>query len=127
MDCHDKTTVDLCSELECLASTITLKQRKDLTVPHTPNHSMLKVHRILFNRDTGRVEKNAKDALEAARQTLSDLKAQKEPMPPCVHCKEAVSQPCWYCVDCTSEFLNASIASIIALVNARPCRGKVHL
>jgi len=38
-----------------------------------------------------------------ARETLSDLKAQKEPMPQCAHCKESVSQPCWYCVDCTKE------------------------
>ena len=112
MDCHDKTTVDLCSEPECLNSTAELKNRKDLTTPHKPSHSMLKVHRILFNRDTGRAEKNAKEALEVARGTLSDLKAQKEPMPQCVHCKESVSQPCWYCVDCTSKFQNMSIVSI---------------
>ena len=103
MDCHDKTTVDLCSEPECLKATAKLEKRKELKGPHTPNHGMLKVHRILFNRDTGRVERNAKDALEVARETLSDLKAQKEPMPQCAHCKERVSQPCWYCVDCTGE------------------------
>ena len=109
MDCHDKTTVDLCSEPECLNATAALENRKDLKTPHTPNHSMLKVHRILFNRDTGRADKNAKDALEVAREKLSDLKAQKEPMSKCVHCKEAVSQPCWYCVDCTGEFWSMSV------------------
>lgn len=105
MDCHSDETVDLCSEPECLKSTITLKNRKGLKAPHKPNHNMLKVHRILFNRDTGRAEKNAKEALEAAQETLSDLKAQKEPMPRCAHCKETVSYPCWYCVDCTSKHL----------------------
>ena len=104
MDCHSDNTVDLCSEPECLDSTAPMKDRKDLTVPHNPNHSVLKVHRMLFSRDTGRAEKNAKEALEVARETLSDLKAQKEPMPQCTHCKETVSQPCWYCVDCTSKF-----------------------
>ncbi|KAF9654056.1 hypothetical protein BDM02DRAFT_1189800 [Thelephora ganbajun] len=103
MDCHDKTTVDLCSEPECLASTITLKYREDLTGPHRPNHSMLKVHRILFSRETVRAERDTKEALEIARQTLSDLKAQGDPMPQCTRCKETVSQPCWYCVDCTEE------------------------
>ena len=102
MDCHDKTTVDLCSEPECLNSVITLESRPDLRAPHTPNHNMLKVHRILFNRDTARTERNAKDALEAARRTLSELK--KKPMPKCIHCQNVVSLPCWYCVDCTSEF-----------------------
>jgi len=110
MDCHDKTTVDICSEPECLASSVVLKKRKDLTTPHTPNHSVLKVHRILFSRDTGRAEKNAKDALGVARGVLSDLKAQKEPMPQCAHCKKTVSQPCWYCVDCTSKFRNRALS-----------------
>jgi len=127
MDCHDKTTVDICSEPECLASTVTLKQRKDLTTPHTPNHSMLKVHRILFNRDTGRVEKNAKDALDAAREVLSDLKTKKEPLPQCTHCKKTVSQPCWYCVDCTSKFRSVGIIQIVTPANTAPRRGEVHL
>ena len=93
-------------------STVTTKQRKELKTPHTPNHSMLRVHRILFDRDTGRVERNAKDALEVAREALSDLKAKKEPMPPCAHCKKVVAQPCWYCVDCSSEFRSVGIIPI---------------
>jgi len=65
---------------------------------------MLKVHYMLFSRDTGRAERNAKDALGVAREKLSDLKAKKKPMPQCAHCQNTVSLPCWYCVDCTSEF-----------------------
>jgi len=104
MDCRDTTTVDLCSEPECFNSVLTLEDRPDLKSPHTPNHNMLKVHRVLFDRDTVRTEKNAKDALEAARQTLSELKLKKKPMPKCVHCQKVVSLPCWYCADCTSGF-----------------------
>jgi len=127
MDCHDRTTVDICSEPECLASTVVLKKRKDLTAPHTPNHSMLKVHRILFSRDTGRAEKNAKDALEVARGVLSDLKTRGEPMPPCAHCKKTVSQPCWYCVDCTSKFLSlGSIIQIGSPTNTAPAEERFN-
>ena len=107
MDCLEKSTVDFCSEPECLNSTIPPGQHNNLAVAHTPHHSMLKVHRILFNRDIGRAERNAKGALEVARAELSDLKVQGREMPPCAHCTEAVSQPCWYCVDCTGEFLGS--------------------
>jgi hypothetical protein len=93
MDCHGKTTVDLCSEPECLNSVVTLESRPDLKAPHTPNHNMLKVHRILFSRDTARTERNAKDALEAARQTLSELKFKKKPMPKCIHCQKVYHYP----------------------------------
>ena len=108
MDCHDKTTVDLCSELECLNSVVTLERRPDLKAPHTPNHNMLKVHRILFDRDTAWTERNAKDALEAARRTLLELKLKKKSMPKCIHCQNVVSLPCWYCADCTSRSLWSS-------------------
>ena len=92
MDCRAKATVDFCSELECLKSTV-MKVRKDLTVPHSLNHSMLKVHRLLFNRDTVGAERTAKETLG---EPLSDLEARGEPMPRCSHCEESVSRPCWY-------------------------------
>ena len=102
MDCDGgKTTLDLCSELECVNSTVTSKAAN--TKAHTPNHGMFKVHRIIFDRDIGRIEKTAKDALNAARRTLSELKEGKEPMPGCVRCKTIISLPCWCCVDCTGE------------------------
>lgn len=105
MDCHnDTSTVDLCSELDCLNSVVTLKIRPDLKAPHTPNHNMLMVHRNVFSRDTARTERNAKDALEAARETLSDLQAKRKPAPKCIHCQNVVSLPCWYCVECACEF-----------------------
>lgn len=104
MDCHDRTTLDLCAEPECLNAVVTLEDRPGLKTPHMPNHNVLKVHRILFSRDTARAERNAKDALAVARETTSELKAKGKPMPQCAHCHNVVSLPCWYCVDCTSEF-----------------------
>jgi hypothetical protein len=102
MDCHSaRTTVDLCSEPECVNSTVTFKATDRKT--HLPNHGMFKVHRIIFDRDTGRIEKTAKDALDAARGTLSELKEAESPMPGCFHCKTTISLPCWSCVDCTGK------------------------
>ena len=73
MDCHnDTTTVDLCSEPECVNSAITFKEAGKKT--HLPRHGMFKVYRILFDRDSARVENGAKSALEFAQNTLSKLK-----------------------------------------------------
>lgn len=101
MDCHSEETFDLCSEPECVNSTVTSKATDKKK--HKPNHGMFKVHRIIFDRDTGRIEKTAKDALDAARRTLSELEERKEPVPGCVRCKATISLPCWCCVDCTGE------------------------
>ena len=114
MDCHGNETVDFCSEPECLSSEVTLEEREDLKAPHTPNHNMLAVHRMLFARDTARTERSAKSALEAAQQTISELKLKKKPMPKCIHCQNVVSLPCWYCVDCTSGFSHNSFFVISA-------------
>jgi hypothetical protein len=81
---------------------------------------MLKANQILFNRDTGRAERNAKEALEAARETLSDLKAQKEPTPQCARCKQRVHLPCWFCVDCTGKFRRKNMFSLIPLLTFVP-------
>ena len=88
-------------EPECIASTVTFKSADRKT--HTPDHEMFKVHRIIFDRDTGRIERTAKDALDSARKTLSELEEEEKPMPGCVHCKTTISLPCWCCVDCTGE------------------------
>ena len=102
MDCHSAAaTVDLCSEPECVNCTITFKVANRET--HLPNHGMFKVHRIIFDRDTGTLERTAKDALDAARRTLSELKEGGNLMPGCVHCKTTISLPCWFCADCTGE------------------------
>ena len=103
MDCHsEKTTVDLCSELDCVNSTVKLEAPDGLKM-HLPSHGMFKIHRIVFDRDMGRIEGTAKDALNSTRGTLSELKEEGKPMPKCTHCKTTISLPCWCCVDCTGE------------------------
>ena len=104
MDCHLNNALDLCSKPECFDSVVTPKDRPNSEAPHTPNHDMLKVHRVLFDRDTARTEKDAREALKAARSTISDLEAREKPMPGCICCQNTVSLPCWYCVDCAGEF-----------------------
>ena len=131
MDCRDKTTVDLRPGPECLRATSAFEKREEEGSERStyaePQHAQGTLYSLQCSLDTARAEMNAKDALEAARQTLSDLKAQKEPMPQCSHCKETASKSCWYCVDCTSEFRSMATVVIIAPVNVRPCRREVHL
>ena len=102
MDCCGDTTVDLCSEPECINSTVTFGAIN--SAPHTPNHRMFKVHRFIPNRDVTSIEKVAEDALNSARETLSRPKGMDGSTPVCKHCKTKVSPPCWYCVDCVGEF-----------------------
>ena len=106
MDCHFNDTLDLCSEHECLDSAVTISGWSGIeaVAHHTPNHDVLKVHRILFGRDVASTERSAKDALEDARNTISELGEGKKSMPGCIRCQKAVSLPCWYCVECTGEF-----------------------
>jgi len=102
-DCrNDTTTVDLCSEPECINSTVTFEEAGRKT--HLPSHGMFKVHRMIFDRDTARLENLARDALDSARGTVSQLKREGKPMPECAHCKTEVSLPCWCCVECTGEW-----------------------
>ncbi|KAF9648615.1 hypothetical protein BDM02DRAFT_3187035 [Thelephora ganbajun] len=102
MDCRGKTTtVRLCSEPECVNSTITFEASDIKT--HFPHHGMFKVHRIIFDRDIGRIENTVKDTLTSAQATISQLKKEERPTPGCVRCDTTVSLPCWCCVDCTGE------------------------
>ena len=100
MDCRrGSTTLDLCSEPECVKSTV----RVDGVV-HLPNHGVFKVRRVIFDREYGKVWHDAKDALNSARETISQLKKEEKVMPSCMHCKTPVSLPCWYCVECAGEY-----------------------
>jgi hypothetical protein len=125
-DCrNEETTVDLCSEPECINSTIAFEEADRKT--HLPTHGMFKVHRLIFDRDMARVENLAKDALNSARGTVAQLKREEKPMLECVRCKTAVSLPCWCCVECTGERESDTIAETsltLAIVHARR---EVHL
>lgn len=100
MDCSDRETVDLCSETACINSTITFKEAS--RKPHSPNHGMFKVSRIIFDRDTARIEKAAKRTLNFAHDAISRLQEERC-APRCVNCRTAVSSPCWCCVECAGE------------------------
>ena len=103
MDCDFSSTLDLCSEPECIGSAVTTRDFTGSDVLHTPKHDMLKVHRILFDRDVSQAQLDAWFRLGDARNTISDLEANKKPMPECIRCRDAVSLPCWCCVDCKGE------------------------
>ena len=93
--------MDLCSEPECINSTIEFEAADRKT--HLPTHGMFKVHRLIFDRDVAMIENFAKDRLSSAREIISQLKKKEKPMPECVHCKNAVPLPCWCCIECTGE------------------------
>lgn len=100
MDCRNESTVDLCSDPECVNSTVKFKatDRK----PHLPSHGMFKVYQTIFDRDLVRFKNTARDALDSALEVISELKDEGV-MPECVHCSAAVSLPCWRCVECQGE------------------------
>lgn len=97
-----KPTVNLCSKSECVHSTVTFEAANKK--PHLPNHAMFKVYRFIFYRDIGRIERTARDTLNYARETISKLTEEGDPMPLCLFCKTPVSLPCWCCVECTGEW-----------------------
>ena len=107
MDCRFNGTLNLCSEPECLDSVVTVERRPGLGAPHGPNHDMLKVHSILFDRNMPFKERCAKYRLETAWNMISALEAEKKPMPKCLCCHNVVSLPCWCCIDCYGEFLRS--------------------
>ena len=65
---------------------------------------MLKVYRFIFDGDTGRIERTARDTLDFAHETISQLKEEGDPMPVCLLCGTPVPLPCWCCVECPGEW-----------------------
>jgi hypothetical protein len=101
MDCRDELEgyLNLCSEPECVNSTITfgVRDRK----PHSPNHWMFKVYRFIFDRDMNAAKEDAWLALTLTDDPISRFTEWDEPA--CAHCKVTVSLPCWYCAQCTGK------------------------
>lgn len=141
--------MDLCGSPECIADEVT---REDLAKAHLPHHDLVKVRRVIFTRQFGKMDRAAKEALERARaafevdetaeseesddENSDDESGNKESdhltlptpvtpkrlsiqsiaqrrgsvftqtnvntdgKPTCAVCKEKVTQPCWYCVQC---------------------------
>jgi hypothetical protein len=99
--------VDLCSEPECVNCTVKVDGAS-----HLPNHGMFKVRRVVFSRDISRVGDDAKDAINSARGTITQLKKEEKTMPKCVRCETPVSLPCWYCAECAGDSVESRCQTI---------------
>lgn len=149
MICQTKDTfdtVDLCEEPDCIGARI---DRDDLERLHLPTHDLVKVRRVVFIPTFGKMDRDARDALQRARalfkpatrgqaqgskedpqtdaedderveaaaqnpqllvppsdskrfstQTLGSSNKSAVPTLSCRVCHKAVTQPCWYCVQC---------------------------
>ncbi|KAK0482728.1 hypothetical protein IW261DRAFT_1469501 [Armillaria novae-zelandiae] len=69
-------------------------------VVHTGYHPILQLRRCLALRRLFLVANTSRAALEKARARLGDPSGD----PQCGNCKQNVSSPCWFCVDCDDEF-----------------------
>jgi hypothetical protein len=108
MDClRGTTTVDLCSEPECVNRTVQADG-----VSHLPNHGMFKVRRVVFSRDIAQERYYANNAINSARETIVQLKKEEKTMPKCVRCETPVSLPCWYCAECAGDSVESRCQTI---------------
>ena len=60
---------------------------------------MIKTRRPIHDREFGRIEECAKDAIEIAHGIVVRNKEEEKQWTECVHCKTAISSPC-YCYQC---------------------------
>ncbi|SJL12357.1 uncharacterized protein ARMOST_15783 [Armillaria ostoyae] len=96
LDClleYDDDSTDFC--LGCFQEDF-----KNDKVTHTRYHPLLQLRRRLATRRLFSVANNSRAALKTARRKLGDSSGH----PQCAICKESVSLPCWFCVDCDDEF-----------------------
>lgn len=94
--------MNLCSEPTCVNCTVALTLGPvDRRKIHLPNHGMFKVRRHIFSRDIARIQNVTRDTLELERANFSLLKEEGYPIRECLHCKTALSLPCWCCLECT--------------------------
>ncbi|KAK0439655.1 hypothetical protein EV421DRAFT_1964931 [Armillaria borealis] len=92
---HDDTILDLC--LRCFRDDFT----DENTTVHTHYHPLLQLRRHLAERRLFSVARRSQAVLEEAQERFKDLSR----YPQCAKCKEGVTLPCWFCVDCEDEFL----------------------
>ncbi|KAI0644638.1 hypothetical protein C8Q79DRAFT_1011663 [Trametes meyenii] len=93
-------TVNFCSIPRCRNMEISVDTRPDLAAPHLLSHAVFRFEPQLHLRDFGRVDHQARKALEAAKKTL---RAGNEPS--CCHCGRPAPPPCWACITCPEVFL----------------------
>lgn len=97
-----------------------LEQRPDLPSPHLPSHDVFKVRAVVHQREFGKLDLAARNALKKARDAFTSaalvddeksMEAKSEDRrlnvskrsPTCIVCSKLVSQPCWYCIICDGE------------------------
>ncbi|KAI0644632.1 hypothetical protein C8Q79DRAFT_785752 [Trametes meyenii] len=93
-------TVNFCSIPRCRNTEVSVDTRPDLGAPHLLSHAVFRFEPQLHLRDFGRVDLQARKALEAAKKTL---RADNEP--PCFYCGRPTRAPCWACITCPDVFL----------------------
>ena len=87
LECESKDTenwdsIDLCENAACVAARVTTEQREDLTSPHEPTHRMMKLRSAMHLRQTGRVDKAAREALKKAERIVKETLADRHAPPP---------------------------------------------
>ena len=98
MDCPGEKTMNLCSEPECVNSTIIFEaaDRK----PHLPSHRVVKTRRPIYDREFGRVEQDARGMFNLSHAIFQQPREGEEESGGCIRCKAVLLPPCWYCFDC---------------------------
>ncbi|KAJ7507339.1 hypothetical protein B0H11DRAFT_2319240 [Mycena galericulata] len=105
---HTFDTVDFCDSHPCFSVTVV---PSGMTRAHLPTHDLLKLRRVVHIRQFGKTYREAKRALEEARQffqvpdegrdgTSENMTVSKTTSPRCAACDVIVTQPCWFCVQC---------------------------
>ncbi|KAF8589617.1 hypothetical protein K439DRAFT_1332394 [Ramaria rubella] len=111
------STLDLCEAPHCVVATV---EREDLRRLHVPTHDVIKVRRVVHIRQFGKLEREAKEALERARLILNaggtpdleevydsdypsqvlkpspNLISSLRSEPVCTFCQDIIKPPCWY-------------------------------
>jgi hypothetical protein len=124
--------IDLCSDVQCLESTISTSKRSDLREPHLPSHDMLKTRDTVVLRDLGLVFEKASTAIAKGKLLLrpADISERAEESPNastlklrCSVCTEEPSLPCWFCTDCPGTSIHLEICPAICyntIIDADP-------
>ncbi|KAJ6610414.1 hypothetical protein B0H10DRAFT_2060657 [Mycena sp. CBHHK59/15] len=100
-------SVDFCDSPSCISAKVI---PTGLTRLHMPTHDILKLRRVVHIRQFGKTYRQAQQALKTAREFFPNseneeeivphLKATTRESPRCAVCSLAVTQPCWFCVQC---------------------------
>ncbi|KZV91124.1 hypothetical protein EXIGLDRAFT_676374 [Exidia glandulosa HHB12029] len=93
--------IDLCSN--CTEKAVSAPAPRNLE--HVASHDMVKTLRVLSRRELVQVLNAGRSRLATARTRLGKVKDSKTDetivAETCRMCSKEVTQPCWYCIECT--------------------------